>query len=91
MPSELILYQIILVLAGLPAGLCMGWFYKKDQLKVKKGEARQTSFFASCVVPYLFFVPLFWVFGQIAYAFAGFMVVSLITSYYSSRQVSEVS
>lgn len=91
MPTNLIIYQVILVLAGLPVGLCVGWFYQKAQLKVQKGETSKASFFASCVMPYLFFVPMLWMLGEVAYAFAGFMVLSVLTSFYTARHASEAS
>jgi hypothetical protein len=80
MTSTLIFYQVLLVLAGIPAGWVIGWFYRRDLRKALRGEVRSSSVFTAAGVPYLFFVPLLWSFGDLAYALAGFMVMSFLTT-----------
>ena len=86
MTPTLIFYQVLLVLAGIPAGWVIGWFCRRDLSKVEKGEARKTSHLASFGIPYLCFVPMLFMLGDGAYALAGFMGLSFLTTVCSARQ-----
>ncbi|MEN3943649.1 hypothetical protein WJU23_20285 [Prosthecobacter sp. SYSU 5D2] len=91
MNSPLIFYQVLLVLAGIPAGWVIGWFYRRDLRKVERGKSRKTSLFATIGAPYLIFLPVLFMLGDLAYAFAGFMGLSLLTAGYSARPMGQQS
>jgi NhaP-type Na+/H+ or K+/H+ antiporter len=91
MTSTLIFYQVLLVLAGIPAGWVIGWFYRRDLRKVERGEARKTSLCVSLFPAFLSFLIYPVMTGNVSFALWGSFGTMILSMLFFIRQKKALS